>query len=454
MDYFMCLLESQDRERKIFLNKVIQGIIKQKLIVTGDRLLLGYSGGPDSQFLFHLLLQLEQHISFHWQVVHIHHQLRESANRDEAFCKSMAKEHHIKYHLFKVDVKTIAKHRGESIESCARDIRYEAFEKVSREESLNKIVTAHHLNDNAETFVQRLLRGSSIYGLRGIEKQLNNRIRPLLKVKKSSILSYLQKEEIPYCIDETNAENDYFRNRVRNQYFKVLERIEPDIQEKIATMQEELADIHEDMLKFLHPIYTASTLEVERLKEFTPYVQRLILSQFLHSYQVSLQRKELEKLITWLFSGKSSKQQIQERELYIENGCLKVEKKVEMAKDVVLTLHQERYFSKYRVTMRVCPVSSEKQTDAIYLSGKCQNMVFTLRNRKPGDYIFIKGYQKKKKLKDVMINDKIALSHRSKVILLCCHEEVIWMYPTRVSDHYRVEEKDHEMLEIIIKEER
>ena len=192
-----------DKKRK----KVEQYIEQYQMIGRGDRIVTGVSGGADSVCLLFVLCELRKKLGFEVIVCHVNHQLRaEAAEQDEAY------------------VKVIAKNGKKSLEEAGRIVRSNAFETVCRESGANKIATAHHKNDNAETVLLNLARGSGLQGMCGIRPVYGNRIRPLLCLTRKEIEEWLEEEQISYCTDETNEEDEYTRNRIRHKILPVMEQ--------------------------------------------------------------------------------------------------------------------------------------------------------------------------------------------------------------------------------------
>ena len=196
------------------------------MIKPGDLILAGVSGGADSVCLFFLLLSLREKLSFEMAVIHVNHKLRETAERDESFVRQLCETHHVPFFAKCVDVAALAGKQGLSVEEAARKARYAAFyERAQLIGSGGRIpvrlALAHHENDQAETVLFHLFRGSSLTGLRGMKPVRQQEdltvIRPMLCVNRQEIEDYLSAHHLSYVTDETNADNRYARNRIRNE---------------------------------------------------------------------------------------------------------------------------------------------------------------------------------------------------------------------------------------------
>ena len=201
---------------KIFIEK--QGLIRE-----GDKVLLGLSGGADSVCLFYLLLAIREELGFTLRTAHVHHGIREEAGEDAAFAAALSEGEGVPCYLFREDVPAFAKEQGLSEEEAGRMLRYRDFRECLKrweEESFGqdafhssfKIATAHHENDQAETVLFQLFRGSGLTGLRGILPQRGDIIRPLLCLSRAEIEDYLRDRGAAWREDRTNALPNYSRN--------------------------------------------------------------------------------------------------------------------------------------------------------------------------------------------------------------------------------------------------
>ena len=201
-----------------FEEEILTTIKDNNLIQNGEKILLGVSGGPDSIAMLSALyeIQKEKIIDFNIYVAHINHGIRENAKIDEEFVKEFCKKRDIECFVLKTNIKEIAKKNKKGIEETGREIRYKFFEEIRDKTSADKIAIAHNKKDNAETIIMNILRGTGISGLCGMELIQTNYIRPLLYETREKIEEYLKDKKIEPRIDETNFENEYTRNKIRN----------------------------------------------------------------------------------------------------------------------------------------------------------------------------------------------------------------------------------------------
>ena len=205
--------------------KIINTIQENNLIEYGDKIIVGVSGGPDSICLLDILYKIKDEFNLTLYVCHINHGLRKNAILDEEYVKDFCQKRNIECFIKNADVKGQAKQQKIGTEEAGRNFRYDFFEEIFKLKKANKIATAHTENDNAETIIMNIIRGTGLPGLKGIEKKRQNKyIRPLINCARSEIEEYCYKNNLEPRIDETNKENIYTRNKIRNICIPYIER--------------------------------------------------------------------------------------------------------------------------------------------------------------------------------------------------------------------------------------
>lgn len=252
------------------LEKVLNTIKKFKLIENGDKLVLGVSGGPDSMAMLSVLSKIksEELIKFDYVVAHINHGLRENAKIDEKYVQEYCEKNNIECFILHANIKETAEREKRGLEETGRIIRYDFFNQVKEEVNANKIAIAHNANDNVETVIMNIVRGSGLSGLKGIEAKSLNYIRPLIEIERVDIEEYCKKENINPRHDESNDENVYTRNKIRNVAIPYIkEELNPNIIEAITR----LSNIAKDDLNYLdmqtEVAYNSMCLEEKNLKK-------------------------------------------------------------------------------------------------------------------------------------------------------------------------------------------
>ena len=234
----------------MFEEDVLETIKKYNLIENGDKLVLGVSGGPDSIAMLNCLINIKNSriIDFSIVVCHINHGLRENAKIDEKYVLDFCEKHNIKCFLLNENIKEIAEKEKRGLEETGRKVRYDFFNKILKETNSNKIATAHNANDNVETIIMNVLRGSGINGLRGIEPQNDIYIRPLIETNREKIEQYCKDENLNPRHDESNENNTYTRNKIRNIAIPYIKR---ELNPNIINTLTRLSLIAKDDLNYL-----------------------------------------------------------------------------------------------------------------------------------------------------------------------------------------------------------
>src|SRR5699024_10566610 len=210
--------------------RFLQYIHRHHLVQKGNKTLLAVSGGADSMLLCELFYQS----GLAFGIAHCNFQLREkNADEDADFVKQYAREKEVPFHLIRFNTEEEAKNRKLSIEETARTLRYTWFEKIRKEHGYHFIATAHHKNDNAETLLLNLFRGTGIHGLHGILPKREKIIRPLLFLSKTEILNYFKTNNLSFKEDKTNKQSDYTRNFIRNKVIPLTESRFPHLIENL-----------------------------------------------------------------------------------------------------------------------------------------------------------------------------------------------------------------------------
>lgn len=245
-------------------NKVLETIKKYNLIENGDKLVLGVSGGPDSISMLNILNEIRKDdkvkLNYEIVVVHINHMIRKEAVDDELYVKEYCDKRNIDFYSKSIDVKKLANTNKIGTEEAGRNVRYEFFNEILEKTSSNKIAIAHNKNDNAETMIMNIMRGSGISGLKGIEPKRGIYIRPLIECEREEIEKYCEKNKLNPRIDKTNFENEYTRNKIRNiviPYVKkefnpnlinTLKRLSDLVKEEEVYIEKQVLDIYNNIV--------------------------------------------------------------------------------------------------------------------------------------------------------------------------------------------------------------
>ncbi|MFU0828638.1 MAG: tRNA(Ile)-lysidine synthase [Lachnoclostridium sp.] len=463
------------------LNKIKNFIDKYNMIQKGDRIVVGVSGGADSVCLFDVLLKLAPVYGHTLFVVHVNHGIRgKEADEDEAYVKKLCLDNQVSFTAMKTDVRAIAAKEGLSEEEAGRKVRYEAFYHCFTENKCNKIAIAHNKNDNAETILFHLFRGSGIKGLTGIQPVRDVIIRPLLNTGRDEIEAYLNENGISYRTDRTNLTSDYTRNKIRHQIISFAkEEINSAAVEHIVSAANKLAEIESYLEKNIEIGFRNSVtyleekksyvIDINKLKQEDPVLQKGIIRRTLT--QLATRAKDLETLHVELVLDLMEKQS--GKVLNLPYGILamksygtiilKTVKRDENqpgVKDSKFLTEQKlnipgiTYLPQTNQFLRTKLINYKKNM-IIPRNGctkwfdydKIKNTIL-VRTRREGDYIQIDSAGNKKKIKSLFIDEKIPRELRELLPLVADGSHIMWVIGGRMSEAYKIDEETKVILEI------
>lgn len=458
------------------------------MILPGDTVLVGVSGGADSVCLLFALLEIQKYMDFALEVVHVEHGIRgEESKADAAFVEELCKCYQLLCHKIEVDVPLFCKQTGLGMEEAARMLRYQAFASLALEKNA-KIALAHHQEDNAETILFQLLRGSSLTGLCGIQPVRRDSdgvcyIRPLLFFHRKEIEAFLEKKKISWCVDSTNTEIEYSRNFLRNRIIPELEKINAKAVEHMNQTAEHLSQVR-DYLDFesekawerlvkagdrleldvsgvlgLHPVlqreiaYKAIICVAKQKKDITStHVGDLLaLCKSRSGKQISLPYgirawKSFDKI----YLGTEEKQVIVCAEDVVYEVTADVLDKIFRSQKTEYIRFGEpaqeircRIFESTGESLEIPRKSCTKWFDYDKIKKG-----FCIRTRRSGDYFISDAVGHRKKLKSYFIDEKIPQEERGQKWLLAQENEVLWLLGGRMSEHIKVSQKTNYIFEI------
>ena len=231
----------------IVTQKFLHTAEKHLMFSNLDKVIVGFSGGADSVCLLHLLNSVKSDYNFDLLAVHINHGIRgDEATRDEDFAKSFCENRQIPFKALSIDCIEEAKKSKESLEECGRRIRYEIFESFCSEKT--KIATAHNANDNAETVIFNITRGTTVKGLCGIPFVRGNIIRPILDCSREEIEGYCKENQLDFVVDSTNLSDDYTRNKIRHNILTVMKDMNPSFLDAFSSLVSNASDVSDYLI--------------------------------------------------------------------------------------------------------------------------------------------------------------------------------------------------------------
>ncbi|MGN0520613.1 MAG: tRNA lysidine(34) synthetase TilS [Candidatus Fimenecus sp.] len=289
-------------------NAVLSCVREYAMFRDGDRVTVGFSGGADSCCLLHLLFTLQEELHIQVSALHIHHGIRGAeADRDAAFCKAFCEKFGIPFAVSYVHVPQTAAQSRETTEECARRLRYAALQNAAGEQG--KIATAHTADDNAETVLWNLTRGTGLAGLCGIPPVRENIVRPLLFCTRAQVEAYCEEKHLAFVTDSTNFSPAYTRNRIRHEILPVLKTLNPAVLEAVTRMCTHLREENETAEAFcdtlLQNIHT-NAIPLDMLKNQPKALACRVLKRVLQEKTgVELSASHIDAVYALLFKNGS-----------------------------------------------------------------------------------------------------------------------------------------------------
>lgn len=469
---------------------ILQYCKKEKLIENGDYVLAGVSGGADSVCMLLLLKELQKELGFLLEAVHVEHGIRgvESEN-DAAFVIRLCEELEIPLQLHFVQASEYAKEQKLGLEEAARILRYNAYLQTAANVAVGarvKIALAHHADDNAETVLFQLVRGSGIDGLSGMRPKRAlaegvEVVRPLLNVTRSQIEEYLQKKEQSFCVDSTNTDVTYSRNKIRREVLPMLSGINAQAVAHInqsAMLLRELgeylqAQVADASKKVLQEGEDGLLILGETLLALPEILKKEVLHSAItkaagQAKDIGLEHVELLAGLFGLQVGRSISlpYDVCARRVYegvmLKHGGQKAEGKEQ---GFYLEISEEELFSRLKQGTVFFDIPGGKMGfSLVELQGenaeiskntytKCFDYdkikgSFQIRTRQSGDYLIVDEDGHRKRLKEYFINEKIPSDKRDEMLLLTQEDKVLWVIGGRISADTKVSKDTKRILKV------
>ncbi len=436
-------------------DKVIKTITEHQLITRDSIVAVGFSGGADSVTLLHILANNREKLGIkEIKAIHLHHGIRgEEADRDLQFSKEFCEKLNIEFIYFYENIPEIAKQTGESLEECARRIRYECFQKVN----CDVVATAHNLNDNIETFLLNLTRGASLSGLCGIPYKREKIIRPLLDIARAEIEEYVAQNGLEYVTDSTNLCDDYTRNKLRHNVLPQLFAINPSFDKAFSKCVENLNLSNDFIVSEANKLFNESDCgDYFDCKVFENTHNAL-------KYQV----------ISLILKQKKA-QNISREHIIAVNNIIETGGSADVGNGITVTVERKKlYFGKPTVT-EYFEISFQKDTEKLitpvgeYEITKTDKDLQKLnkqdmdnlidcdkifgetcwRNRRDGDSFVPRNRKCTKTLKRLFNDEKISLSKRSEMLILSDEKGIVWTEFFGVADRCKVTNESKNIIDI------
>jgi len=409
-----------------------------------DKILLAVSGGIDSMVMTHLFQKTGCRIA----IMHCNFTLRSAeSDKDEEFVRKYAELHSIPFFSNTFNTNEFARNNNISVQMAARDLRYNWFEEVRLKNNYDLIAVAHNLNDNAETLLINLTRGTGLAGLSGMRLISNHIIRPLLFATRDDIVKYSNKHQIKFREDKSNADTKYIRNKIRHQIIPLLKEINPSIEVTLNETAERFLGVNEIVAGYINKIREKISEQKDNIISYNisqlkhHLNNKTILFELFRPYGITNQQlDDLNKVI----NGKTGGQ--------IITNCCRI---IKNRKEIIVSMESCRSESVYTIdtpdAFKKIPgiVSAEllEVNDVFQIpydsSIACldfDKLNFPLKIRKwePGDSFYPLGMKQKKKLSDYFIDNKYSMLDKENILILESEGKIIWIIGDRIDNRFKI----------------
>lgn len=447
----------------MILKKFKHTLKKYHLLEKGEGVLIAYSGGTDSTALLSLFLEIKEEWALRLYLGHFNHRLRSTAEQDVEFVKKMAQYFSLPLVLEAEDVRSYAREKGLNLEEAGRKLRYEFLNKAALQVGAQRIATGHTQNDQAETVLMRIIRGSGLKGLTGISPLMGEKIiRPLLFIQKKEIEEYIREKGLAFSEDESNKDTRFLRNKIRWKLIPFLEKeLNPQIVSNLSTLASLLQEDEEYLQKKAeHKMEKAVIKEKDHLYLDVSYVSQLsaalarrVVRGFILQLRGSLRGISYEDVEKILSLNKGKKYSLKNMLLGRENNYIFLKEKLSSpvrygywwnGKEI---LHIKEAHLKFKLHSPKKEGFYPEFNDSsrAYLDKYKLSFPLFVRNRLPGDRYQPLGAPGRKKLKEIMRAKRILLYQREKLPVFLSRGEIVWVLGLPVSDKYKVTAQTEEV---------
>ena len=428
-----------------------QFVNDNRLFDRNHSLLAAVSGGADSVVMLHLLAQCRLKVA----VAHCNFQLRGAdADGDEKFVRQIAAHYKMPFFSIRFDTQAYAEQHHLSVEMAARELRYNWFAELAAEHHFDRILTAHHLNDNIETLLLNLTRGTGINGLCGIAAINNNIARPLLFATREQIEEYTQLKNLTFRTDCTNLTDDYQRNIVRHQIVPVLKQINPSFEERMSKNFKHIrqaADIYNwyvDKAKseVLKTNDNGCMIDTEKLIN-QPFAEAILFESIksygFNSTQVEAILKNIGQKSGCTFDSGSHKLLVDRSQIIVKSA--------EQTEFEPIVINSPHNIDSIGLKMNVVSFDGfvlDKRPNVACLDLDKLQFPLIIRRWRHGDFFYPLGMTKTQKLSDFLINNKVNVFDKERVMVLTSNERIVWVIGHRPDNRFKISNDTQHVLVI------
>lgn len=455
------------------IKKVTATITKYSMLTGGEKILVGLSGGPDSVCLLHVLTSLKDDFKLDLNAIYIDHGLRPHETETEIeFCKNLCERLCLPFTTQSIDVNSYAQEQGMNLQEAARGLRYGIFEETAYQIQADKIASGHTADDQAETLLMNLFRGSGKKGLSGIPPVRGKIIRPLILTKRTEIERYLDEGKIAFITDSSNLKKYYLRNKIRLSLMPILKQYNPDIIDTLSRT----AEILRDEERYFEVIVTKTMMKLISRK--TDARIELFLAPFAIMDKVIMRRVlrraidetkgirgtsliHIDDIIELIRKGNPGDR------IYLPKGI----RVIKGYATIILTSESPVQLNTYTLTVPgetilkeagiLIKASLMEGQESLRESGfgttlgifDADQLTFPLmvRPRKNGDFFYPFGFGKRKKLQDFFVDEKVPRDERDIIPLLMSGDDIVWIVGYRGDDRFQVTDKTKRVLRLEVK---
>ena len=414
-----------------------------------EKFLLACSGGLDSVVLTQLCSQCEMDCA----IAHCNFKLRgNDSDADEVFVRNLASSLNKEFIVTHFDTKSYAAKHKMSVQMAARELRYQWFEDLMLENTIKTLVTAHHADDNLETFIINLSRGTGIKGLIGIPSRTETILRPLLLFSRDQILAFAKSGNIEWREDISNEETKYLRNKIRHQIVPLLKELHPTFLDNFSTTQKYLSQTEAISENHLHHIKESlfvidgdiNRIRIDSLSNLKPldaYIYGLFREYGFTEWE------DVRSLLTAM-SGKEvhsrTHRLVKDRDFLLLTQNTVLNEHSYQIKESVTQIHTP-------INLSMCSVGDleETNTNTLYLDKETLKYPMTLRKWQKGDYFYPLGMKGRKKLSKYFKDEKIDVIAKEKQWLLCSDNQIVWIVGKRADERFKVTDNTKNILKIM-----
>ena len=451
------------------LQKVEKTIEKYNMLSIGDHVLVGLSGGPDSLCLLNVLKELKFKYKLKISASYIDHGLRPNdIPKEIEFCQKICNNLDIPFYTKSVNVKEYAQQEKINLQEAARILRYGALDQISLNINANKIAVAHNADDQAETVIMRLLRGSGPAGLSGIPPVRKKIIRPLIEIERVEIEEYLRKNNIEYIKDPSNESLKYLRNKIRHTLMPVIKSISPQATKIIS----KTADIIREENDYINVTVTKALMRLmsrktdQKVELFCNPMEVLNIVILRRALRVAIDNVKdlrgidfdhIEKIIDLIKKGKPGDR------IYLPKGIKAIKNYstlvISAEPPKKLSIYEisnpgEIFLSEASIVLSIEEINREEIKDfgdgknTVYVDIEKIKFPLIIRPRKPGDFFYPFGFGKKKKIQDFFVDEKIPRDERDLIPIIENSGEIVFIAGYRLDDRYKIEHNTKRCLKI------